>query len=288
MTFCGQAQINPVPISHRDICCYVAYLSSFLSYNSLRQYLNVIRLLHLDAGFPNPLTSFSLDFLLRGVKRVLGSPTHPKLPITINLLKGILSTLNLNDSFHRCFWGVCLVAFFSMLRKSNLLPQSHRDSPSVITRGDLVFHPSYLLISIRHAKTIQYQQRVFQVAVPRIPGSPLCPAWTTMQVIQAVSAPDSAPVFMYNTPTGPRPLLYSQFISRLKKSITLLGLPQGEYAAHSMRRGAASFALSCQLPVELIRIQGDWSSNAYQRYLTPPLSDKVNFALSLGRAASLP
>lgn len=164
--FCESAQIGPVPVAHRDLCCYVAYLASFLSYNSVRQYLNVVRLMHLEAGFPNPLQSFSLDMLLRGVKRSLGCPSKPKLPMSINLLHAIRSTLDLTLPSDACFWGACLMGFFSLLRKSNLLPQRSQPNPSVITRGDLVFEETHLLISVRHSKTNQYQQRVFQVAVP--------------------------------------------------------------------------------------------------------------------------
>ena len=46
-----------------------------------------------------------------------------------------------------------------------------------------------------------------------------------------------------------------------------MGLNVEQYAGHSFRRGGATFAMRCGVPVELIKIQGDWKSNAYERYL---------------------
>uniref|UniRef100_A0A8W8LGR2 Uncharacterized protein n=2 Tax=Magallana TaxID=2171616 RepID=A0A8W8LGR2_MAGGI len=44
----------------------------------------------------------------------------------------------------------------------------------------------------------------------------------------------------------------------------------------------ASFALECGLPPDLIKSQGDWKSDAYQSYLDPSLSFRVQVAERLG------
>lgn len=53
--FCAKVNIPPVPLSQTDLGRYIAYLSRRLCFSSVRQYLNVIRLLHLESGFSNPL-----------------------------------------------------------------------------------------------------------------------------------------------------------------------------------------------------------------------------------------
>ena len=112
LSFCNLVNINPVPITHVHIARYVAYLASRLSYNSIRQYLNIIRILHLEGGLPNPLeSSWYLQSLLRGCKRVLGGGCKPKLPITIDLLHRIFQVLDLTSPFDIVFWAACLVAF---------------------------------------------------------------------------------------------------------------------------------------------------------------------------------
>ena len=70
-------------------------------------------------------------------------------------------------------------------------------------------------------------------------------------------------------------LTYSKFLQRLRSALHALGLPARDYACHSFRRGGASFAFQAGLPVELIKILGDWHSDAVLLYLTVPLSVRL-------------
>ena len=67
--------------------------------------------------------------------------------------------------------------------------------------------------------------------------------------------------------------------------MTALGIPPDRYSGHGLRRGGATFALQCGLPVDLLKIQGDWKSNCVERYLESsfPLCKKV--ADSMGSCA---
>ena len=62
--------------------------------------------------------------ILKGVKRIKVNIVSQKLPITMEVLKGILTKLDLSSSFDRWFWAASLAAFFSFFWKSNLLVQS--------------------------------------------------------------------------------------------------------------------------------------------------------------------
>ena len=62
-----------VPLSQDNACRYIAFSSERLSYNFNKQYINVVRILHLEAGHVNPfLTCWQIDTLINGTKRVLG------------------------------------------------------------------------------------------------------------------------------------------------------------------------------------------------------------------------
>ena len=123
--FCAKVKISPLPLSQVDLGRYIAYLSRCLCFSSIRQYLNVVRLLHLEAGLANPLKkNWYVPSIFKGVKRVTGNMVTQKLPITIDILIGVLTKLDLTQSFDRCFWMAYLVAFFSFFRKSNLLVRS--------------------------------------------------------------------------------------------------------------------------------------------------------------------
>ena len=73
-------------------------------------------------------------------------------------------------------WALFLVAFFTFLRKSNLVPDvADRISTKVPLRADLEFSSQGASVHIKASKTIQYQQRSLSIPLPCIPGSQLCP-----------------------------------------------------------------------------------------------------------------
>ena len=101
---------------------YVTFLSCTLSPSSIPNYLNIVRLIYLQYGYPNPLENellkFQYSLLIRGIKRASNkAATRPKLPITPSVLKEIRKQLTLTDSFDATFWAACLVAFYSFLEK---------------------------------------------------------------------------------------------------------------------------------------------------------------------------
>ena len=49
-----------------------------------------------------------------------------------------------------------------------------------------------------------------------------------------------------------------------------LSLDASQYAGHSFRRGGASFAHQAGLPVDRIKLLGDWKSDAVLLYLAVP------------------
>ena len=66
LEFCLACGYDPVPVTNINLCRYAAYLARRLSYSSTRQYLNIIRLMHLECGFPNPLEK--IGFWIRFLK----------------------------------------------------------------------------------------------------------------------------------------------------------------------------------------------------------------------------
>ena len=112
--FCTQLGITPVPLSQENLGRYIAFLSRILDFSSICQYLNVINLLHLEAGLSNPHdNNWYVSSILKGVKRVKGHTVSQKLPITIEILTGILTKLIFHRSLNRRFWAACLVAFYT-------------------------------------------------------------------------------------------------------------------------------------------------------------------------------
>ena len=290
LQFCKLAGLSPVPLSQDNAGRYIAYLSQRLSYGSIKSYINVVRIMHLEAGYVSPFSNtWVIDSLLKGAKRVLGAATRQKLPITPAILFSIFSLLNLSSSLDITFWAACLVAFFSFFRKSNLFITSLPNfNPSLhLCRKDASFSADGVVLAVRWSKTIQYRQRVLSVPLPRISSSPLCPSFALLSALRLSPSPADGPLFTFSSAQGWAALSANMFSAKLHALLARLGFPPSAYSGHSFRRGGASFALECGLPTELIKVQGDWASNAYELYTCPSLPMRKSLAATLGKHISV-
>ena len=104
--YCLNFGLVPVPATQETLVTYCAYLARTLSSSSIPAYLNVVRLMHIEAGFPNPLhDNWELSSMQRGISRLLGRPPKQKSPITVKILLDLLSTIE-NHSADYSFWPV--------------------------------------------------------------------------------------------------------------------------------------------------------------------------------------
>ena len=239
-----------------------------LNFSSILCYLNIISILHKEFNLPNPLSdSWSLKSLLTGIKRVLGQPPAEKRPITPSHLLNIFSNLNLRTSFDASFWAICLVSFFAMLRKYHLLAsysQSFNPCQTLI-RSDIFFFPWVPYWLCAGVRLYSLGKGWCSLPLPLIPESPLCPVTAAQRALPFTNnlSLDSQ-AFMWQHPISLhyRLFTYSQFLKRFRAILSVLGLPAKEFSCHSFRRGGASFAFQAGVPVELIKMLGDWHSDA--------------------------
>ena len=66
--FCIRFNLTPVPADQNTILSYIAFLARTLKPSSISNYINIIRILHLDAGLPNPLQN---NFQVTNLRKVL-------------------------------------------------------------------------------------------------------------------------------------------------------------------------------------------------------------------------
>ena len=273
--------IPSVPASTHNICMYAAFLARSLKPTSVQQYVGTIGLLHTELGLENPLTdNYFLKSLFRGIKQVKGDSQVQKLPITVDILSRIFEMINFNSSFESSFWTACLTAFYGMFRKSNLMPTTAAkfSSEKQLTKSNFSFFTWGVLVHVRWSKTIQFRDKVVQIPFSTIPYSPLCPVRAISRAFPFTRHCDvSAQAFSWIStgPTDFRVLTYAQFIKHLRYCLRSIGLDPSEYGGHSFRRGGASLAYQAGLPVEAIKLLGDWKSDAVLLYLTVPLNMRL-------------
>jgi len=254
--------IPAVPITEENLAKYAAFLARRLKPNSIKQYINIVRIMHLEAGYENPSKdSFLLKTTLRGIERTLGSMVHRKSPITPQLLHAIKDKLNLRLKVDCIFWAACLVMFCGLFRKSNLF------SKFCFKRSDILMNTDGVLeLRVTSSKTIQCRERTLTVRLPPIHPHPLCPVRAVCEAF-AATAPQAgdAPAF---------PMSGDMFDKKLK---TILANSDGNFASHSFRRGGAVWCLTQKVPSEAIKLMGDWKSNVYMQYLDEIPSEVMDY-----------
>ena len=129
--------------------------------------------MHIEQGFSDPLTGFSdpltgwlrLQRVLRGIKRLQGSPSSNCLPITDNLMLVIWKSLDLQLPDHCMFWAACTLVYFGFLRAAEFTVPSLANFSPLIHLGvkdisvDSVSDPSTMCVKIKASKTDPFRKK---------------------------------------------------------------------------------------------------------------------------------
>lgn len=266
----------------------MAHLAKTMKFNSVKQYLNIIRLLHAEWNLPNPIKGdFDIKYTLLGLKRQLGDRVTRKRPVTLDILNKIREHLNLGTSLDATVWAVCLTLFYGLLRRSNVLSISGQQfNPSKhLRRNDVTFYPWGVLLRIRWSKVIQYQSNILNIPLPRMDTSSLCPVKAIFHSFNLSSrAITTGPAFVYVFNNEMKPLTSELFLERIRACLTQSNIDPSQYATHSFRRGGATFCYDIGLSSDAIKIAGNWKSNCYQRYLDNDTQTRYNIIRSMQNA----
>ena len=286
LRFCQLAGYRPVPVTSDQVCQYIAYLSDRLSFSSIKKYLGIIRVLHLEVGMVDPAVfeMYDVKLILLAVKKVLGDKVVRMKPVDPLLLSLMYDKLD----FHNCddcvVWAIILLGFFGLLRISNILGVSGElfSASKFLTRDDITWVPEGIVISLKWAKNNQFKSRIVEVAIPRLDDHCLCPVTALARAFHHTpNVKVSEPAFQRYAKDGKLvPVSYDWFKTRFLGLLDKCGVDRKGFGTHSLRRGGASWALKCGLSADVIRLLGDWSSNAYMCYLEVPLRDRFCYMSS--------
>lgn len=125
---------------------------------------------------------------------------------------------------------------------------------------DLHVSPNGVFLHFCATKTIQFFQRALSIPLPIIIlGSHLCPVMALINHLRLNSVGPSDSLFSVRSSSAQSMQLitYYHFSKFLAKVVTALGLDTRAYSPHSFRHGSASFAFACNVPADLIKLQGD-------------------------------
>ena len=256
-----------------QFCIFVTRPPGGVKYRTLLNYISMgVRMYVLENQLPwTPVSErFTVKKVLRGIRRTIGDATTPVLAISIQLLEEILGVLNSNTQCGACIRASFTCAFFLLLRKGNMCAakegSTHERQP--IKRKHLWWCPqsNRFWIKLVHTKTIQFDERAIWLPVPCFPGNPMiCPTQALHDHLRLNNPAQDDNLFSYSN----KPMSYTVLLTQFKTALKKCNVDYTKYAGHSFRRGGATWMFSeLKMPSELIRVIGDWKSQAYMLYTT--------------------
>ena len=274
LRFCERYNLQAIPASSATIGRYAAYLARDKTYATVTQYLNIVRIIHVEFGLSNPLdNNWFVRTVFMGIKRGKGlrsTVTYPLLPCHLHIMKERLDLTTLED---QQLWAAILCAFFGLLRVSNVT-DTHP-----ILRKNIALTSEGFVLTITSSKTIQHANRSHPVVLPYIENSAICPVAAMSAFLAATpSCPLEAPVFAIPPPlrVGPATPLTAAAFRRRLAALTAACPSLPRCTTHSLRKGGATWLLSCGVPLSAIRIIGDWASDCVYHYLLPDARSRFN------------
>ena len=105
------------PASEQTLVCFCVHLADHLLHSSIRVYLSVVCLSHIDFGYADPFVNrLQLQRLLHGIKRHQGSNLRQRQPETADLMSVLHGSLDLSNPDNVTLWAACCLGFFGFLR----------------------------------------------------------------------------------------------------------------------------------------------------------------------------
>lgn len=262
---------SPYPTDEWTLCLFATFLAESLRHSSIKVYLSAVRSLHIEHGFADPLTNcLQLQRVLHGIKRTQGMlGARHRLPVTVEIMQLVHSSLNLECYSDRMFWAACTLAYFGFLRSSEFTVPSlavfdHNTHLSVV---DIVVdsrdHPTFLQVNIKASKTDPFRQGC-SIYIGKVSTS-LCAIKAMMNYL---ALRGNSPGSLFLLESG-HPLSRELVTSRLRMITKMAGL-DGNFSSPSFRIGAATMAARSGIPDHLIQVLGRWRSDAYKQYIQTP------------------
>lgn len=271
-SFCATFSVNVLPVNVSYVSAFIVHCfeSRKIQPSSIKSMVAGIQfhLRCLDPSTSSLLENSSIRLLLNGLKKEKPRGNDHRLPLTLTLLRKLISHLRAG-----CFGvhtdmmleSVLLTAFYGFLRGGEFSTRTDSFNPSHdLTISDVSVFSHHFTIFLKHSKSDRNREGA-SVYISET-NSAFCPLSSMSAYLR--SRPQARPEDpLFATEEG-KPMSRAWFASRFRLLCLYCGLPPGRYSAHSLRIGAATTAAS-STPVSTLKAMGRWSSAAYERYLRP-------------------
>lgn len=247
-------------------------------FTTLNNYLSAIINLHKYHGHDIDFRGcYFIQLLMEGLRQRLGDFVKQAACLSPAQLVNMSKHVKFANQREFMLWGAIVLSFRSLLRKSNILQDSLQFcSDHVIRRKDILWTDYGCCLQVNCTKTLKYRDRVLQIPLKMVRGSPLCAVHYIRASIAMSPGGMDDPIFIYNG----KPLLYREGLDFIKRLVGCIGLDPKTVSFHSLRRSGARFLNDIGVPLTDIKTVGDWKSMAVLTYLVSPLERKIDIEQS--------
>ena len=279
LLFCTYFSFISLPASTETLQLFAQFLSrTFKATDSIKNYIAGVKTMHLLLGFKvDHINNFILNLSIKGMAKLKPYCIKQAAPMTPEILFKLASVMDFKNPDSVVYWCLFLFAFFLLARKSNLVPTSTNDllSKRFLMKKNVEVHKSFLIVNLTWTKTIQIGERVLQMPLVPIKGSILCPVRAYKKMCKLIPSSDESPLFVLS---NNKIVSYNMFQRKLRFLLQKAGLDSAKYSTHSFRRGSTTLLFRAEVPADQIQLMGDWRSDAYKKYLSYDLSDKIKIS----------
>ena len=285
--FCASNDLSPLPASVHTVSRFLVWQARTSKFVTVNNYLSAIISLQKFYGYENDYRNcFLIQLVLKGLKSQLGQESVQMQPLTIDQLMHMYHEMDKSVELNVILWTAVILAFRTLLRKSNIVPDSVSTMPHVLRRKDITFYSWGMMVAVRSTKTLRFEEEILQIPVNYTDNSVFCAVSALQYHFAKYPGNPESPLLLKKGPHGLVPVVYSELQRFIKHQVAQVGLDPDKYGSHSLRRSGAMYLHALRIPLEDIMCVGHWKSMAVLAYLaTPPerkkqIQDYVAVALS--------
>ena len=156
LRFCLRYKLVALPANNTTLSWYAQFLSrTSKAHSTIVAYLSGVKKLHEITDYnTSGFKGYLLKLTMMGLRRLNMHRTRRAYPMSPSILKHIYAQLDMNKAEDAVFWCACLLSFFLLFRKSNLVPDVKFgfDPEKQLRRQDCVFTNNNIIVGIRWAK----------------------------------------------------------------------------------------------------------------------------------------
>ena len=261
------------PVHKVNVYVLLSFLE-FLYYNNV----SVSPIANYLAAIKAKCTIFNLDVTPFGDTRIkyytkaitINRPLQVKLkkifdiPLMLQLIKRCDSTY-----MGQVFKAIYLLSFFSFLRLSNLVPHaaSAFNPLKHLAQADVMFYQQTAVILVKWSKTMQSNNTVRLLTIPKLSGSVLCPVTAIRNLLAITPSARNRPLFQYKLGTNWIPLTDTRVRRHLADVLKQLHMHHASLTFHAFRCSGATFAFNHDTSIQDIQRHGTWMSDCVWRYI---------------------